>query len=739
MTTHDTCGSAHAPTTRVVLDVEGMHCASCVSNVRRALEASPGVVAAHVNLALKQAMVEVSAEQADPPKLLQAVAAAGYSANVQNISSAERLRASQTDELAFWRRRMIVAMVLLIPLVAIGYWPGLSHAAMGWAQFIVAAAMQAYVGWPYLLGAAKRLRYAAANMDTLVALGTGTAFVAGTFDLLMGTHGMLFMDAGMILAFITVGRYLEAKAKSRASRAIQALLELAPREATIERHLQMTQVPVEKVQRGETMVIRPGARVPLDGIVTLGASAVDEAWLTGEALPVAKQPGDKLFAGSINGDRLLRARVSALADDTAIAQVVEIVRRAQESKPEIQGLADRVVAWFVPVVLAIAILTLLSWGLAGAWGLGISCAVGVLVIACPCALGLATPTAILVASGRGAEEGILIKDAHVLELAGRLTTVVLDKTGTITSGRPSIVEMQTAPGTNDEELLRLAASAEEMTTHPLGRAVRELARQRGIATAPGSNLVNWPGEGIEARIDERTVWVGNQKVMQRAGAVLHPEAESVLSRWQQLGHTTLLVAADGRYLGLLSAADTVPDDHRTAIELLKRLGLRVVMLSGDKRGTAEAVARHVGITDVVAEVLPVQKHDLLRRRQADGEVVAMVGDGINDGPALAIADVGIAIGTGADVAIETADIVLLRSNLLLVPRAIRLAQLTLRTIYQNLAWAFLYNVALIPLATGLFVPWFGIRVPPILAAAAMALSSVSVVTNSLLLRRRSLE
>ena len=528
---------------------------------------------------------------------------------------------------------------------------------------------------------------------------------------------------------------------------------------------------------GETIVVRPGEKVPLDARVVSGASSVDQSWLTGESIPVQKQPGDEILAGTLNGQGSLTAEVLRAAGQTALDQVIELVRRAQESKTDLGRLADQVVAWFVPAVLAIAAISLLAWGLvAGNWTMAVEATVAVLVVACPCAVGLATPAAVLVGSGRGAEQGILIKEARALETAGRLTTVVLDKTGTVTQGRPKVTAVYPAAGVPPEELLAVAAAAERLSQHPLAEAVVAEAEARGIPVVQADDLEVIPGQGIRVRLGQRQIFVGTEQLLASQGIQINdvpgdgtspvspgghagsqgtnrddlPQdsltptlsrrergAEDRAARLRGEGQTLLWVAADQRVLGLLCLADPVSPHSREAVQQLKAMGLAVQLLSGDHRSAAEAVARQVGIETVVAEVRPDEKQQVVRRLQQAGQVVAMVGDGINDAPALAAADLGIAIGRGSDVAIEAADVVLVGADLRGVARAIALSRATLRTIRQNLAWAFGYNLLLIPLAAGVLAP-IGIHLPPAAAAAAMAASSVSVVTNSLLLRRRKL-
>jgi P-type Cu+ transporter len=715
----------------VILDIDGMHCASCVSRVESALRSVPGVRFARVNLATNQGAVEFDGAPVDLAAIESAVAAAGYAAHpvAADAEAAESIESRAAGETSLWLTRLIIAGALLVPLMALHFIPGLPHIVTLWGQCAIAVAMQALVGWPFMVGAVKQLRHGAANMDTLIALGTTAALAAGIADVWAGSHSMSFMDGGMILAFITLGKYLEARAKGQASQAILKLLRLAPPIAHIERNLNFVDIPLGQVAVGETAVIRPGDRVPLDGIVITGHSEIDEAWLTGESLPVTKQVGDKVFAGSLNGSGSLRVRVASAAGETWLAQTVELVRKAQESKGNVQRLADWVVAWFVPVVLLVALATLIGWSLAGNWTLGLSCAVAVLVVACPCALGLATPAAVLVGSGRGAELGILIKDAQALETAGRLTAIVFDKTGTITLGKPKVAEVVPAEGLSPVRLLTLSAAVERHSSHPLAAAVVQKAQELRAPVLVAEKTTVVAGLGIEAQVGGSKVLVGSREFLEHEHVAV-PEPP-----FGGASTAAIYVAENGRYSGALFLADEISETSHEAIEELRKLGLSLAVLSGDRKETAQAIAVQVGIDRVIAEVKPDQKQAVIAELKRGGDVVGMVGDGINDAPALAAADLGIAMGMGADVAIESADVVLARHDLRLVPRAVRLSRNVLAVIRQNLGWALVYNVLLIPLATGLFVPLLGMRLHPILAAAAMAASSVSVVLNSLRLRR----
>ncbi len=739
--------STDSSTEHVLLDVQGMHCAGCAALIEGALVRLDGVTSARVNLVGGQASVEFDPQRIGTEKLVDALNRGGYQAEViePDEDLGEREIEKEARERIAWQRRLIVGALLLGVELAVSYGGFLSGAARVWTQFLVATALQFYVGWPYFLGAALRARNLAANMDTLIALGTGAAYASGVVHFIRGLGAagmadhaaMAFMDAGMILTFVTLGKYLEVRAKGRASQAIRRLFDLAPQEAVVVRGDLPVTVAVGAVLADETILVRPGARVPLDAEILTGMSSVDQSWLTGESLPVEKQPGDEILAGTINGEGSLSARVLRPAGQTALARVIRLVRHAQESKTDVGRLADRVVAWFVPGVLLAAAATLLAWGLLGGdWAIAFTCTVAVLVVACPCALGLATPTAILVASGRGAERGILVKEAHALETAARLTVIVLDKTGTVTEGRPTVTEVVPAEGVNAATLLAAAASAEQLSDHPLARAVVDEARRLGIDVPRAEALQVIPGKGVEAVMDGRTVRVGNRRLLESVGIDPRPLDPSILAIHKR-GQIALAVALNDRALGTLAIGDRIAAGSAEAVASLKGLGIDVQLLSGDHRTTAEAVAHQVGIEHVTAEVLPDEKHATIERLRAEKQTVAMVGDGINDAPALAAADLGIAIGTGADVAIESADVVLVNQDLRGVADAVRLGRATLRTIRQNLAWAFFYNLLLIPLAAGILIPLSGIHLPPAAAAAAMALSSVSVVTNSLLLRRRA--
>ena len=709
------------------LVVSGMTCGSCANRVEHALARQEGVVEAGVNFATGRARVRFDPEAVTLDELAAAADHAGYSI----APAGDRAEGADDDEEARsqrgWLRRVVVAWplgltVLILSLVA------MEETWARWTIAALAAPVQFVVAWPFLRVAAERARHFSANMDTLIALGTLAAFVYSTYELFGG--GDLYYDtAAIIIAFLVLGRYLEARAKGRASSAIRQLLELGAKEARVIVDGEERTVPVDEVQVDDLLRVRPGEKIPVDGEVVDGLSAVDESMLTGESVPVDKHPGDRVAGATINRQGVLTVRAAAVGADTALAHIVRLVQEAQASKAPVQRLADRISGVFVPVVIAIAILTFGGWWfLAGDPSGGLVAAVAVLIIACPCALGLATPTAIMVGTGRGASMGVLIKGGEVLERSKRIDTVVFDKTGTLTRGEMTLTDVSPAPGTDERDLLARAAAVEDASEHPVGRAVVDSARDRGIAIAGVDDFEAVAGHGVRAGVDGVIVHVGRRKLMAEAGLAIPGVLEDTADQLESEGKTAIFAGWDGEARGVLGVADTLKDEAAAAVDELRTMGVGVAMITGDNRRTADAIAAQVGIDQVLAEVLPEDKVSEVRRLQGEGRVVAMVGDGVNDAPALVQADLGIAIGTGTDVAIESSDITLLADDLHGVATAIRLSRRTFRTILQNLGWAFGYNVAAIPLAAlGLL--------NPIIAGAAMAFSSVSVVANSLRLYR----
>jgi Cu+-exporting ATPase len=738
------------------LVVTGMTCASCVASVEDALKGVPGVRAADVNLATERARVELAAETADAA-LVRAVERAGYGALVLSKDREARAgveareREARAAHLRSLRSRLAVAAALALVTVILSMADLIVRdlATAPWRApllFALATPVQLWSAQPFYRGALSAARHGRADMNTLVVVGTTAAYAVSVLATFFGgifiglgldPREFLYYDtATVIVALILVGRYLEARARARTSDEMRALAALGAKHARVRRPGGLEEeVPIEHLAVGDVVIVHPGETIASDGLVLAGTSAVDESMVTGESVPVEKTPGDPVTGGTRNTLGSFRFRVMKVGEDTLLAQIVRMVEEAQGSKAPIQRLVDRVAAVFVPVVFLIAILSAVFWLIFGpqpSLGLALSTFVAVLIIACPCALGLATPTAIIVGTGRGAARGILVKSADALEAARAIEVVAFDKTGTLTVGRPEVVEYVSCAEIGEDEVIRLVASAELRSEHPLANAVVELARGKGIELAEPSLLEAIPGQGLHAVVDGHEVWVGSAELARAHGFA--DLSESALARHQDEGRTVLLATIDGAAGAIIAVADVAKASARDAVTECERMGLRTLLVSGDAPRSAQAVARALGIDDVRAGIRPNAKAELVAALQREGHRVAMVGDGVNDAPALAQADLGIAIGSGTDVAIATADVVLVGGDPRGVPRAIRLARRTVATIRQNLFWAFVYNVALIPIAAGLLYPFTGWLLSPVLAAAAMALSSVTVVTNSLRLR-----
>jgi len=736
-----------------------MTCANCALTVERSLKRTEGVEDATVNFASERASVRFDATRVSMAQLVAAVERAGYGVVVAEEGQLEDAEAqARAAEVVAQSRKFWTGVAFAAPLfvlsmsrdfLLLGMW---AHGPwMNWLMLALAAPVQFYVGADFYVGAWKSLRNRSANMDVLVALGSSVAFVysiAVTAALTLGSvswgEHVYFETAALIITLIKLGKLLEAKAKGEAGRAIRELMALGPETARVVRAGAESEIPVEQVRVGDVLVVRPGERIPVDGIVLDGRSTVDESMLTGESMPVDKSAGAEVIGATLNRTGALRFRATRVGSETALARVVQLVREAQGSKAPIQRLADRVSAVFVPVVIVLAVATMMVWWLWVDAGFTASLVrlVAVLVIACPCALGLATPTAVMVGTGRGARMGVLFRSSAALEHARSVRVIVLDKTGTITRGEPAVRQVVTRDG-DEAAMLRLAASAEQSSEHPVGQAVVRAAQEKGFALARVDHFEAVPGKGIAAAVDGTPVLVGSRRLLADWGVATNALADDA-DRLEEDGETPLWVAAGGRPLGLIGVADAVKEGSADAVRALRRAGLEVVMLTGDSERVARKVAAEVGIDSVRAQVLPAEKADTVRELQRDGAVrVAMVGDGINDAPALAQADVGIALGTGTDVAMETADVTLMNGDLRGVPEALALSRATMRTIEQNLFWAFFYNVALIPIAAGALysltmLPIMLRALHPVLAAVAMALSSVTVVANSLRLERARL-
>ncbi len=735
---------------RIDLAVKGMTCAACVSAVEKALKGLDGVMSVTVNLASERATVEYLPTMVSFTDFKKVIAEAGYSAEEITEEYVDRERELREREFSDLRKRLIVSVLLTAPII-LGSVVHLPIISSWFLLFILATPVQFWAGMRFHRAAWSALKHRATNMNSLITIGTFSAYIYSTvatfFPWVFERGGLIpdvyFDTSATIITLILLGRLLEARAKGRTSEAIRRLMRLQPKTAVVVRDYQEKEVLIEEVMIGDLVVVRPGERIPVDGEIIEGSGTIDESMLTGESLPVEKSAGDTVFGGTINKTGWFKLKATRIGRETALGQIIRLVEEAQGSKAPIQRLADKVASVFVPLVIFIAITTFIVWFFFGpkpSLTMSLMNFVAVLIIACPCALGLATPTAIMVGTGRGAEKGILIRDAEALELAHKVQAVILDKTGTITKGEPEATDIQVLPGDDENYILMLAASAERPSEHPLGEAVVREAKRRDINLGDIEDFRAVPGGGVKAVVkvseDTHTVFIGNQRLMTGEG-IDTSEFVNDAERFSDEAKTPVFIAIDGKVRGVIAIADTIKDGSIEAIRELKTMGIEVVMLTGDHAKTAQAIARITGIERVFSEVLPHQKVDVVRLIKKEGRVTAMVGDGINDAPALAEADIGIAIGTGTDIAIEASDITLIKGDLRGVVNAIRLSKFTMRTIKQNLFWAFFYNVIGIPIAAGLLYPFGGPLLNPMIASGAMAFSSVSVVTNSLRLRKKA--
>ncbi|MCI6690736.1 MAG: heavy metal translocating P-type ATPase [Candidatus Choladocola sp.] len=746
-------------------DVTGMSCSACSAHVEKAVSRVPGVDQVQVNLLQNSMVVEYEDEATDTAAIIHAVEDAGYGASVKDAHEPTKkaendLQKRTAEEAKKMKHRLGWSIVFLIVLmyISMGHmlgWP-LPSILLGHENMMIFALTQLFLTLPimylnrkYYENGFKSLFHGAPNMDTLVAMGSTAAFVysvsrlyvmgyamgRGETDIAhMAAMNLYFESAAMILTLVTIGKYMESRSKNRTSDAITKLVDLAPKTALVVRNGQETEIPADQVQVGETVIVKPGQGIPVDGVILEGTGTVDESAITGESIPVEKKVGDRVTGATVNRAGYFQMKADRIGEDTTLSQIIRLVEEAGGSKAPIAKLADKVSGIFVPVVITIAVITIIVWLLSGAtFSFALASGIAVLVISCPCALGLATPTAIMVGTGRGAEQGILIKSGESLETAHLVDTVVLDKTGTITEGHPAVAAVRMAPGVTEAELLGLAASLEKASEHPLAEAIVRYAEEAGVEVSQATEFAAEAGQGVSGMVSGRKVLAGNQKMMD-AQKVILDGMDAEAGKLSEEGRTVLYIAADQKLLGMIAVADPVKKTSAEAIREMEQMGLDVVMLTGDHEKTARAIQKQLGISRVIAQVLPQDKEREVRRLQEEGHKVAMVGDGINDAPALARADVGIAIGAGTDVAIESADIVLMKSDLLDAVTAVQLSRAVIRNIKENLFWAFCYNAIGIPLAAGVFYPLLNWQLSPMFGSAAMSFSSVFVVCNALRLK-----
>ena len=746
-------------------DVTGMSCSACSAHVEKAVSRIPGVDQVQVNLLQNSMVVEYEDEATDAAAIIHAVEDAGYGASVKDAHEPAKkaendLQKRTAEEAKKMKHRLGWSIVFLIVLmyISMGHmlgWP-LPGILLGHENMMIFALTQLlltlpimYLNRKYYENGFKSLFHGAPNMDTLVAMGSTAAFVysvsrlyvmgyamgRGETDMAhMAAMNLYFESAAMILALVTIGKYMESRSKNRTSDAITKLVDLAPKTALVVRNGRETEIPADQVQVGETVIVKPGQGIPVDGVILEGTGTVDESAITGESIPVEKKVGDRVTGATVNRAGYFQMKADRIGEDTTLSQIIRLVEEAGGSKAPIAKLADKVSGIFVPVVITIAVITIIVWLLSGAtFSFALASGIAVLVISCPCALGLATPTAIMVGTGRGAEQGILIKSGESLETAHLVDTVVLDKTGTITEGHPAVAAVRMAPGVTEAELLGLAASLEKASEHPLAEAIVRYAEEAGVEVSQATEFAAEAGQGVSGMVSGRKVLAGNQKMMD-AQKVTLDGMDAEAGKLSEEGRTVLYIAADQKLLGMIAVADPVKKTSAEAIREMEQMGLDVVMLTGDHEKTARAIQKQLGISRVIAQVLPQDKEREVRRLQEEGHKVAMVGDGINDAPALARADVGIAIGAGTDVAIESADIVLMKSDLLDAVTAVQLSRAVIRNIKENLFWAFCYNAIGIPLAAGVFYPLLNWQLSPMFGSAAMSFSSVFVVCNALRLK-----
>jgi len=724
---------------KITLKIGGMTCTSCAKTVRNALEKLDGISGVNVNVGAESVYVTYKRQMTTVADMRQAIEEAGYQyLGIEGEETEDSEEAARQKDLRRKRSRVIVGLVVGIALMILMYVPVNLPFPMAYLMLVVSSPVFIYISYPIFGAAWRSLKNRNLNMDVMYSMGIGVAYVSsllGTFEIILSSDFMFYETAVLLATFLTMGRYLEAKAKTRASEAIKKLIGLQPKTAAVIRDDTEVEIFVEDVQISDVVVVRPGEKIPVDGEVVEGAGYVDESMITGEPVPALKEKGDSVVGGTLNENSVIKFRATKIGKDTVLSQIIELVRVAQGSRPAIQRIADTAVSYFIPAVLAVAIFSFVLWYiiLGNTLLFALTCMISVLVVACPCALGLATPTAVTVGVGRGAELGVLIKDGQTLEVSEKLTMVIFDKTGTLTMGKPEVTDV-IGIGIDERSLLGLAASVESNSHHPLAKAVVRRAQEQGIEAEQSSGFDTFGGKGVTAIVDEVEVLVGNSVFLEERGVLFPEDVLDNVLRLENEGKTVILIARDLEVGGVIAIADTLKETTKSAVQEFKDMNLDVVMITGDNAKTAGKIAEQVGIENVLAQVLPQDKAKQVKKLQEEGQVVAFVGDGINDAPALAQADVGIALGGGTDVAIESGRVVLMKDDLIDAVAAVQLSKKVMSRIKQNIFWAFAYNTALIPIAAGILYPFFGITFKPELAGLAMAMSSVMIVTLSLTLR-----
>ncbi|MGB9721789.1 MAG: heavy metal translocating P-type ATPase [bacterium] len=721
--------------------VGGMHCATCVSTVEKSLKKLDGTIDVVVNLSTEEAHITYEPQKVSIKDLKSAIEDAGYEyLGTADDTTGELAEKYRTESLKKMRLRIIIGFIAGIPLMVLMYLP-LHHIEfpIHILLFIISTPVFIYLVYPIFIAGFKALKNKNLNMDVMYSMGIGVAFIAsvmGTFNIILNREFLFYETAILLATFLTLGRYLETNAKGKTSEAIKKLMGLQPKSATVIRNGDEIEIPIQDLSVGDVVMCKPGQRIPTDGEVIEGMSLVDESMVTGEPLPVLKKTGDKVIGGTINKNSVLKFRATKVGKDTLLAQIIKLIQEAQTSKPPVQKLADRVVNYFIPVVLGIAIISFCLWYFAFGTSLhfALTTLISVLVIACPCALGLATPTAITVGIGRGAELGILIKNGDALEVSEKINTMVLDKTGTLTSGKPEVVKVMVFDK-NEKEVMKIAASIEKNSIHPLAEAIVEKALSDGIELIDCKDFETIEGRGVKATIDDKHVFIGNKNFMLENNVAFTQNQEAQIAQLEKQGASVVLVSLNNYLIGAIGIADTLKSTTRSAIEEIKKIRIKPIMVTGDNLESAKIVGKAIGIEEIIANVYPQDKAEIVKKLQKNGEIVAFVGDGINDAPALAQADLGIAIGSGTDIAIESGDIVLVKGEIIDAVAGIQLGRKVISRIKQNLFWAFFYNIILIPVAAGVLYPFFRIGLKPEFAGLAMAMSSVTVVSLSLMLKR----